>query len=160
MATGLLRRIKAAGISRATYYARVKGGMTPEEALTKPKGRRAGPNGSGALYADACEFVVNEGLLTEELLPSAQLFARMRNKGLPSRLAILARIKITVDERQEMLEHAQALGEHGDYVLELMEHDTFGDYLMATLKYAPLLTAEQHQNIMLTLARLVPLEDE
>ena len=143
------RQARDAGISRATYYARLASGMSHEDALGVPKGRRYL---TGPTMNEALEFVEGAGLLGSSRPPSRDVFNRLRAAGVPAKLAVLA-------GRQggpAGIEHGRRVAELASdpaAVLALFDDDAFAGGLGALLRHAHELSGEQVKAILMNLSR-------
>ena len=143
------RQAREAGISRATYYARRNQGMSHEDALGTPKGRRYL---TGPTLQEARDKAEEWGLLGASRPPSRDIFNRMRAAGVPAKLAVLA-------GRQggpEGIEHARHVSELASDMVRLralFDDPLFTGGMGALLKHAHELSGEQTKAILLNLAR-------
>lgn len=145
-----------AGISRATYYARLAQGMSHEDALSIPKGRRYI---TGPTMSEAMEQAQAWGIMGKSRPPSRDIFNRMRSVGVPAKLAVLA-------GRQggpEGIEHARHIAELAadpERLRALFDDRIFSGGMGALLKHAHEMSGEQTKSILLNLARRLEYLDE
>ena len=154
-------KLKAAGLARSTFYdckSRFPD-LTEDQLINLPRGVRGGPDGRKEAYEDTLAYAKAQGLIknrSEE--PLLQTMRRNQRKGLPDKLAILAKPQVTQKHHAALVAQARAVGANADFVHELMMNPTFGSYLMALLRYAHVLAPKQVHTVFMAMARLVDVE--
>lgn len=137
------------GISRATYYARLAQGMSHEDALSIPKGRRYL---TGPTMGEARDQAEAWGILGDSRPPSRDIFNRLRAAGVPAKLAILAGRQGGPDGNG----HARQVGEMAsdpERLRALFDDQIFMGGMGALLRYAHEMSGEQTKSILMNLAR-------
>ena len=148
-------RIDAAGISRATYYNRISRGMSPNEALSTPKGKRA----TGMTLNAAIVNAKRMALLRRGRPPSHAAFTKMKATGVPGALAVLAG-RPAVSQAEELLDHVQFVAEDANTIVQLVRDLAYVASLRALYRNIAALTGEQVKTILMNLTERVADKEE
>lgn len=154
--TDLKTALEAAGLSRSAYYYRRKHGKTHTEALSSPRGSKTEPMMGIQAYTSALEFALGSGLMTRDEAPSLQTFTRLRKRGIPSKVAILASERIPLERRNRLLAHAAAVGGDPAARARLLSDPVFAGGVAALVQYAGVLSPDQVYHTLLQLVNRVP----